>query len=211
MRTHVMIPVALAAMGLTGSAWAQAPSGALQLTGTSTLGDWTCREPTIQPAPASAGARSAGAGAGGGTGAVAAASPGMTLSFPVHDIDCGDARMNDQLQHALQADRHPTIRFVLTPSQLERVMQAGPTPVAVDGTLTIAGTSAPVQTQVTVTPAPGPALRVKGEQLLRMSTFGVKPPRLFFGALRVQDLVRVGFDFILQRPGVLPLGRPFPR
>ena len=202
MRTHIIIPMALTAMGLAGTAWAQAPGGGLELTGTSTLGDWTCREPTFQPAPASPTARA---------GQPEPPQPGMTLSFAVHDIDCGNGRMNDQLQHALQADRHPTISFALTPGQFDRVLHAGPAPVAVNGTLTIAGRTEPVQTRVTVTPAPGQALRVKGEQLLRMSTFGVKAPRLFFGALRVQDLVRVAFDIVLHRPGGAPLGRPFPR
>ena len=69
-----------------------------------------------------------------------------------------------------------------------------------DGTLTIAGRTEPVRTEVTVTPAPGNALRVQGEQSLRMSAFGVKPPSLLLGALKVRDLVRVAFDIVVRRP-----------
>jgi len=54
---------------------------------------------------------------------------------------CGDALMNDHLRQALLADRHPTISFALTSDQLARAVQAGSAPVAVNGTLTIAGRS----------------------------------------------------------------------
>ena len=194
MHAEIVISIALAGLGLAGTARAQAPAGGLEIVGKSTVGDWKCREASIQPEPASPG------GFSGQPPASEAMDGVMTLRFPVHDIDCGDALMNDHLRHALKADRHPTISFALTSDQIERAVQAGSTPVAVDGTLTIAGRTEPVRTEVTVTPAPGNALRVKGEQSLRMSAFGVKPPSLLLGALKVRDLVRVAFDIVVRRP-----------
>ncbi len=157
MRAEAIIGLALAALGLAGPAGAQTPGGGLQLSGTSTVGDWTCREPTIQPAPASPVTLPTPPPGG------QPASSGMTLLFPVRDIDCGDALITDHLRQALQADRHPTITFALPADQLQRAAQAGSAPVAVDGALTIAGRTQPVRTEVTVTPAPGHALRVQGE------------------------------------------------
>ncbi len=39
-----------------------------------------------------------------------------------------------------------------------------------------------------------------------MSQFDVKPPHLLFGALKVRDLVRVAFDFVLRGPAAALLG-----
>ncbi len=222
MRTEIIFSIALT-LGFVGAARAQTPAraqppagaptpapaptpaGGLVLAGSSTVGDWTCRESTVQPAPATPAPAS-------GTPAATEPPPtGVTLRFPVGDIDCGDGVMNDHLRQALQADRHPTISFALPPDQLKRAVQAGSTPVAVNGSLTIAGRTEPVQTEVTVTPAPGHALRVQGEQSLRMSAFGVKPPRLFFGALKVRDLVHVAFDLVLRGPALALLGHGYGR
>jgi len=199
------IVVLLAGLGLAGSSWAQAPPAGLRLTGTSTVGDWTCREPTIVPASSSP---------GGLTGRQPAGEPppdGVTLVFPVRDIECGNAVMNDHLRRALKADDHPTISFSLPSNQLQRAVQGGSAPVLVDGTLTIAGRTEPVRTRVTATPIPGRGLRVQGEQALRMSAFGVKPPRLLLGTLEVRDLVRVAFDLVLRGPVVALLGQGPPR
>ena len=198
---QIVMIVLLAGLGLARTSWAQSPAGGLKLTGTSTVGDWTCREPTIQPAPSSP---------GGLPGPQPAGEPsphGMTLVFPVRDIECGNALMNDHLRQALKADRHPTISFSLPSDQLQRAVQAVSAPVVVDGTLTIAGRTEPVQTEVTATPMPDRGLRVQGEQVLRMSEFGVKPPRLLLGTLEVRDLVRVAFDLVLRGPVVALLGR----
>jgi polyisoprenoid-binding protein YceI len=208
MRTEIIFSLALglgcAGMARAQTPRAQAPAGGLVLAGSSTVGDWTCREATVQPAPAAPAASP-------GTTTTELSPAGMTLRFPVQDIDCGDGVMNDRLRQALQADRHPTISFALPPDQLKRAVQAGSAPVAVNGTLTIAGRTEPVQTQVTVTPAPGHAVRVQGEQSLRMSAFGVKPPRLFFGALKVRDLVHVAFDLVLRGPALALLGHGYVR
>lgn len=195
----MVIVVLLGELGLAGTARAQAPAGGLKLSGTSTVGDWACREPTIQPAASSPGL----------PGLQPAGEPapqGMTLVFPVRDIECGNALMNDHLRQALKADRNPTISFSLPSSQLQRAVQGGSAPVVVDGTLTIAGRTEPVRTEVTATPIPGHGFRVRGEQMLRMSSFGVKAPRLLLGALKVRDLVRVAFDLVLRGPAVALLG-----
>ena len=205
MHARIAIGIALAGLGLAGAARAQAPAGGLVIRGTSTVGDWKCREATIQPTTASP------RGLPGQPPAAGPPEGGMMLRFPVHDIDCGDALMNDHLRHALEADRHPTISFALTPDQIKRAVQAGSTSVAVNGALTIAGRTEPVRTQLTVTSAPGHALRVKGEQSLHMSAFGVKPPSLLLGALRVRDLVRVAFDIVVRGPVAGLLGHRPPR
>ncbi len=130
----------------------------------------------------------------------------MTLTFPVSAIDCGDAGMNGQLRSALKANEHPTIAFALPASEVARALKAGPVPVRVNGELTIAGKTRPVQTEVTVTPAAGQQVQVQGEQSLKMTDFGVKPPVLMLGLLKVRDLVHVAFHVMLHAASFGHLG-----
>ncbi len=58
MRTHILLGAALAALILPGPGRAQA-AGGVQISGTSTVGDWSCREAAVQLAPASPGALAA--------------------------------------------------------------------------------------------------------------------------------------------------------
>ncbi len=231
MRTSFTIGLALAALGAGGVARAQAAGGALEISGTSTVRPWSCRETTIGsvgavPAgaaygaarsPTAGSASSAPAGAGGEAAARRspagsssapgdAATGGLTLTFPVGGIDCGDAGMNGQLRQALKANRYPTITFGLPAPEVTRALAAGPGPVLVDGQLTIAGETKPVQTEVTVTRGPGQAVQVQGTQALRMTDFGVKPPVLMLGLLKVRDLVHVAFDVVLRTASLGRLG-----
>ena len=200
---------------------AQAPTGALAISGSSTMRDWTCREDamaataTAPGRPGAPGATPLPSARPGSRAAQPAHAPGVTLTFPVGAIDCSDPGMNEQLQQALKASRYPTITFGLPAAEVARALAAGAQPVQVTGELTIAGETRPVQTRVTVTPTPGHDLQVRGEQSLRMTNFGVKPPVLMLGLLKVRDLVHVAFDVVLRaarvgRPGRAPGGSAAP-
>ncbi len=189
MRRLWMIGATIAALA-PAAALAQAPAGgALEISGTSTVRDWRCRETAIGSVPAPP--------AGAATAPQADGLGGVTLTFPVSAIDCGDSGMNGQLRSALKAKQYPTIAFGLPASEVARALNAGPVPVRVNGQLTIAGETRPVQTEVTVTRTPGQELQVRGEQSLKMTDFGVKPPVLMLGLLKVRDLVHVAFDVVV--------------
>ncbi len=199
MRISLSLGMALVALA-PGMLRAQAPSGALQITGTSSLSDWTCRDTTMGAQP----------GAAGGPAAVpTGANGGVTLTFPVGGIDCGNSKMTGQLRDALKASRYPTISFGLSAAEIHRALAAGSAPVRVDGQLTIAGETKPVQTEVTVTRAPGQGLQVAGEQSLKMTDFGVKPPVALLGLIKVRDLVHVVFNVLIHAAtlGHYPAGR----
>jgi hypothetical protein len=61
---------------------------------------------------------------------------------------------------------------------------------AVEGTLTLRGTSRPVRLQV-ISPAPG---QFRGTAAIRQTDFGVTPYSGFFGTLKLKDEVTVEFD-----------------
>ena len=185
MRRVAIVAAALAALA-PGAVRAQSPRGGLAISGSSTMRDWTCSARQFATARDHAGRLTP------------AAARGVQLTFPVDAIDCGDADMNHHLRHALKASRYPTITFGLPDSEVARALAAGPVPVRVRGQLTIAGETRPIQTDVTVRRAPGQGLQVQGEQSLRMTDFGVKPPVLMLGLLKVRDVVHVAFNVFVR-------------
>jgi hypothetical protein len=67
---------------------------------------------------------------------------------------------------------------------------------AIEGTLTLRGTSRPLRLQVT-SPAPG---HFRGSATLRQTEFGIAPYSGFLGALKLKDEVSVEFDIRIKEP-----------
>lgn len=189
MRATMIGAAAVLALGLAGGVSGQA-AATLVIDGTSTIRDWSCESAsfTVEPDPRS-----------GFEEGVLRAEPALetvTLRFPVSAIDCGNGKMNDHMWKALEAKEHPQIRYSL--SRYEIAAAESGVAVRADGELTIAGTARPITTAVTVVRDAGGGLRVQGEQVVKMTDFGVKPPTLMLGTLKVGDEVRVRFDVPLQ-------------
>ncbi len=210
MRRSFPIGLALVALGAGGAAQAQgagraAPvaGGALEISGTSTVRPWSCREASIGATGANGPAAAGGVNEAAPPARSSSPTPGavanrLVLTFPVGGIDCGDPKINGQLRQALKANRYPAITFGLPAPEVTRALAAGAGTVVVNGELTIAGKTKPVQTEVTLTRAAGQDVQVQGEQSLRMTDFGLKPPVLMLGLLKVRDLVHVAFDVVLR-------------
>jgi polyisoprenoid-binding protein YceI len=76
-----------------------------------------------------------------------------------------------------------------------RVIPAGASGGAIEGTVTLNGKTQPARLQLT---APGPG-RYRGSATLTQTGFGIKPYTGFFGALKLRDEVRVEFEVDLGR------------
>ena len=81
--------------------------------------------------------------------------------------------------------------------------ETGPLPYKATGQLTIAG----VQKDVALTGTAQPqadTLVMNGQYDLRMSDYGIKPPTLLLGAIKVADPVVIHFHlkFVIQKGGV---------
>jgi hypothetical protein len=121
------------------------------------------------------------------------ASRGPSLRVPVARLDCGSPAMNRQLRAALRSADYPTIDFRLDAYDVD--FAAAPT-VRLTGRLTIAGAERPVALTAAVRADTSGALHVRGVYVVRMTDFGVRPPRRFAGLLRVRDRVAVHFDIV---------------
>lgn len=116
-----------------------------------------------------------------------------TIAIPVLTLDCRNGQMNEHMRKALRAQDHPRIEFQLDDHRLAPTADDGAT-VELRGTLTIAGTARPVTITARAEPATDGGLRVTGSYPLDMTEYGVKPPRLMLGTLKVHDRAVVHFD-----------------
>jgi polyisoprenoid-binding protein YceI len=109
--------------------------------------------------------------------------------------------MNNKTYKALKGDADPEITFVLTgPVTLNRIA-AGNKAVAVKATLTLAGvTRAVLMSVISFTVTPG-KMHIEGEEKIKMTDFGVKPPSALFGTMRAAPEITINFktDFTIQQ------------
>ncbi|WKW13064.1 YceI family protein [Pseudogemmatithrix spongiicola] len=189
-------PLAIAALVLVAAATPMLdslrlkPESRLWFDGTSTVRDWSCKATQMQ------------ATIDGEAAAPAAVLDGrkavrtVEMVFPVASLDCqdGNRTMNNHMRNALNATQHQTIRFQLTDYTLAR---AANTTGALQGQLTINGQTRAITVPVQFANAAG-ALRVTGRYPLAMTQWGVQPPRLMMGTLKVGDTITVNFDLLLQ-------------
>lgn len=120
----------------------------------------------------------------------------VQLNVKVATMDCGSSTMNGHMKDAMKVKDHPDIDFTLVSYAL--VKSADSVGVTLAGTLTIDGTSKPATIKAGAKNAGGDVLRVTGAYELNMKDFGVKPPTLFLGTMRVGEKVQVHFDLFLK-------------
>jgi hypothetical protein len=115
--------------------------------------------------------------------------------------DMGSA-MDNKTYKALKAEAYPDITFVLTAPCTMGRLAAGHPPVVLHGRLTLAGITLPVIMLVQSFAATPGKLSIQGEQHLKMTDFGVKPPSALFGTLRAAPDITLHFttDFINTQP-----------
>ena len=122
-----------------------------------------------------------------------------SLRIPVSRLDCGPEARNREMRHALRADAYEAIEFHLDSYD---VYPAGPHRTArIAGRLRIAGTERAVAVTAAVEPDTLGRVHVRGAHAVRMTDFGVEPPRRFAGLLRVRDQIVVHFDIVPDRGG----------
>ncbi len=120
----------------------------------------------------------------------------VDLKVAVETLDCGSGTMNGHMKDAMDPKDHPTIEFALASYDLAKsVDSAG---VTLAGTLTIHGEAKPVTINAGAKNAGGGVLHLTGMYELNMKDYGVKPPSLMLGTMRVGEKVQVHFDLQLK-------------
>ncbi len=171
--------------GLVGLALLQADQASAQqssvdfaVSGTSTVRGWTCT--VTGSARITAGSSTPVRGLADGVQAA-------TLTVPVDDFVCPDEEMREHLLEALRADEFPEITF-----RLVRYDASGQG-AATTGTLTILDAARGVSFPLSLTPS-GSGVRIAGEVALDMTAYGVEPPVVMLGLMRVRPNIRIQFS-----------------
>jgi len=111
-------------------------------------------------------------------------------------LDCKNGTMNEHMLKALKAKTNPTIVFRLASYELAK--QADVVRVTLAGTLAMGGVEKPVSMTVEASEGASGMLHVVGTHELRMTEWGLKPPTLMLGTMKVDERVKVGFDLLLK-------------
>lgn len=114
----------------------------------------------------------------------------VALTVPVNDFVCPEDEMRQHLLEAMRASEFPRITF-----QLQSYQPSGQGAVAT-GDLTILSTTRPVTFPIFITPSAS-GVRIEGEVPLDMTTYGVQPPVVMGGLLRVRPQIRVAFSGVV--------------
>ena len=184
-RTGLARTVTASLVGLAllqaGSASAQRSSVYFTVSGTSTVRGWTCS--VTGSAQVTVGSSTPVRGLADGVQAA-------TLTVPVEEFYCPDEEMIEHLLEALRPDEFPEITF-----QLEGYEGSGQGAVTT-GTLTILNATREVSFPLSLTPS-GSGVRIEGELALDMTAYGVEPPVVMLGLLRVRPQIRIQFSGVI--------------
>ena len=184
-RTGLVRTVTAGRVGLAllqaDQASAQRSSVDFTVSGTSTVRGWTCE--VTGSARVTAGSSTPVRGLADGIQAA-------TLTVPVGDFVCPDEEMTEHLLDALRADEFPEITF-----RLARYEASGQGAVTT-GTLTILDATEEVSFPLFLTPS-GSGVQIEGQLALDMTTYGVEPPVVMLGLMRVRPRIRIQFSGII--------------
>jgi len=188
---------------LAGLGGAQAKPGSLRLPvradsrlwleGTSNVKDWTCRatsmEALIAIDAASADSHD--------NVAVSKSLRGVDVIVPVRMLKCGDRHMEANMYTALKAPELPEMSYIVADFELAPVLTDDGMTIEATGKMSIAGVERPVRMTVKTERLPDGTRRARGTVPIRMSDFGIVPPRHWFGILKTGDKVMVQFEIFV--------------
>ena len=173
--TAVAVGLALLA---GSSAAAQQSAVEFTVSGTSTVRGWTCSvRGTAQVTPGSSTPAPG----------FAAGVQSATLTVPVADFECPDETMTEHLLEAMKPAEFAAINFRLDS------YEASSDGAEASGALTIQDVTKPVRFPISLTPS-GAGVKIAGELRLDMTEYGVEPPVVLLGLLRVRPQIRIEFE-----------------
>lgn len=173
----------------------------LSIDGTSTLHPWTTRTDSVgfvfHVAPGTA--RPADA-RGLATLVRTQAVHGASVDVAVHKLRSKESKLDKNLWKAMRNDEFPNVHFELASYTLGAAHAGDTLSIRAQGTLTICGKEQKLELEALAHAGAG-GLWLVGSKELLMSDYGIRPPTMMMGALRVGDRVQVHYRLLLV-PGI---------
>jgi polyisoprenoid-binding protein YceI len=193
---RIALPALAIALALPVLAWTASyerltlqPESKLWVDGTSTVRSFSCKATDVDATVE--GTADAVAQVSAGEKGISAARVRVETS----KLDCGNGTMNEHMRKALKADVSPVIDFQLESYDVSRATDG--VSGTLSGTLKLGGVQKPISIQA-IGKSEQNALRVTGSYPLKMTEYGLKPPTLMFGRIKVGETVTVKFDLLLK-------------
>lgn len=164
----------------------------LWVEGTSSVRDWKCEATTIE-----ATVTGAGAAATASAKEVGAAAKRALLTIPVAQLDCHNGTMNEHMRKALKANDHKTIQYRIATWEVTPRSDDSAS-VKTSGTLVMAGAEKPITVDLAAKRGAAGSWSLAGSKTLQMTEWGIKPPSLMFGTMKVRDPVTIKFELELK-------------
>ena len=186
----------LALLALTARGWAQMavqPAGSLWIEGDSTLHKWS----STSTAVAMAFKLADGAPQSLSEAIKASKVKGLEVLIPVASLKSGESGLDKNMRKAMSEDKFPNVVYRLDHYELAKGSGDGVMTAKAAGDLTIAGKTKPVTIDVEFRLGQD-AASLKGSYTLVMSDYGIKPPSLMLGAIKVRDPVTIRFELLLK-------------
>jgi polyisoprenoid-binding protein YceI len=111
----------------------------------------------------------------------------VLVKLPAESLKSKEKAMDKNAYKSLNTDKYKEIIFHLTSSRISQ------NKVTCSGNLTIAGTTKPVDVDVTYEIRKG-SLFVKGSKVIKMTDYKVEPPSFMFGTIKTGDEITVSFE-----------------
>jgi len=160
---------------------AQQPNVDFSVSGTSTIRGWTCTVKGVMAATPGSGKAAPGFPNGVQT---------ATVTVQVKNFQCPEDEMRQHLMDAMKPDKFPEIVY-----KLEKYDVAGAQAQAT-GSITVGGVTAPIAFPIALKAVPE-GVQIEGETPLDMTKFGIEPPVVMLGMLKVRPQIRIAFKGVI--------------
>lgn len=123
----------------------------------------------------------------------------VKLTIPAKALDCSNDTMNEHMQKALDASAYQNISVEIRKYELGAVGEGGIAPLKLYADITMKGQTRPVTINAVAKPSSDGTVHVEGRYSLRMTDWGVQPPTLMLGTMKVRESVVIRFEVALGR------------
>jgi polyisoprenoid-binding protein YceI len=118
---------------------------------------------------------------------------GAQITVDVARLECGNGTMNEHMRKALKMSTFPKIAF-----RMDSYTLGADNTVTVRGILTIAGQGRPVELMGTAI-EDGSVVRSAATAQINMKEWGVQPPTLMLGSMKVKEMATIGYSITIER------------
>ena len=186
--TKTVLVLAGAAMTIAAAPLGQlklSPESKVWVSGKSTVKDFRCTSKTVDGSLSAPTNETSSIGLGQLVNAA-------QVDLLVEHLDCNNGTMNEHMRKALNVKQFPRIAFKMSGYEITAGV------MTVKGALAMNGQEHPVVLTGTVVDQEG-VVHTSATASINMTEWGIKPPSLMMGTMKVKPVVTIGYDIAVKR------------